>query len=360
MTMIAGLLTVLASSVLLAEASSAKAAVYYSLAATIIRLQHIAASDSGREMKTAVGTGFFVVYHHDLYLVSAGHMSKEGDLKARFETGPTEAPVVFNLAIPRGAWIHCQTPGEALLGKRPTIKPPDVAVAHVAWPDGLKLNAQRYCPEVCREGEDEVAGSPDGDPADQVLIAGYPKAFGLDAPRQRPLIRGGIVAMIGDFPYVHYAGEAAFADARVRVLDVKTFPGNSGSPVFIAAGFPRRRILTGMVSSGEEDLGIAIAEPVSRIREAIEYASNIPGGATATWLQASAPPSSHNATVRQVGRFQWRWRTMASCFSTDAIRSLPSGPRLWSFSISRSSARLSAKSVSAAARLASIPASPRD
>jgi Trypsin-like peptidase domain len=236
----------------------------------VIRLQRVNLSESGVELKEPVGTGFFVAYKDALYLVSAGHLSKAGDLRARLPVG--------ELSVPRQAWVV-----------HPSAKSVDVAVARVACPVGLKLNTLRF--------EDELATA-DPQPPEQILVAGYPRGFAFDAATQRPMIRQGIVSMMGDAPYVHYAGDQSMADGRVRVLDVRTFPGNSGSPVFRQSGFPGKRVLVGLVSSGDEELGIAISEPVSRIRETIEFAYAAKGAAEGL-IANLRQPTGPNAGTQQ-------------------------------------------------------------
>lgn len=227
---------------------------YYALSQTVIRLRHYSEKTSRIEPVDSVATGFFVRHHDALYLVSAGHVARMGDLFARV---PLADGSQQDLMIPRSAWtVHPSVQTSA--GR---IKPVDVAVARVAQPD-------RWQPQAVSSLD-----GPDPEPMDPIVVAGYPAVFAAAATVQRPLLRRGVVAMKNDSPYVNYAGENAMADARVRVLDVLTLPGNSGSPVFAAASFPAKKVIVGLVTAGDQDLGIAFAEPLSRIRETLDHAS---------------------------------------------------------------------------------------
>ena len=223
---------------------------YRELSNAVVRLRRYSVGEE-IEMKASVGTGFFVSYEGHLYLVSARHMKRAGDLVTEVNGR--------RLIIPRQLWTVHPLPG------RPReVNAPDVAVARIdELPEGFRVTPL------------EVSGSEeDPDPVANVIVAGYPRDFAIDAKIQRPLLRRGIVAMTNDSPFVKYAGDQSLADSRVRVLDVKTFAGNSGSPVFRAEGFPARLVLVGLVSSGDEELGLAFAEPVSRIRETLTHAAS--------------------------------------------------------------------------------------
>ncbi|MBI4903216.1 MAG: trypsin-like peptidase domain-containing protein [Acidobacteria bacterium] len=236
---------------------------YHTLSESVVRLWHYSETTGHPEPLDSVGTGFFVAHQDALYLVSAGHMSRTGDLMARV---PLANGSQQDLIIPRAAWIH----HPMALAASQAAKAPDVAVARVTLPEGWQ-------PQALKLGTEQ-----DPEPMDSIVVAGYPATLAA-APVQRPLLRKGIVAMKGDAPYLRYAGENTMADARVRVLDVLTLPGNSGSPVFAAESFPAKTILVGMVTAGEQDLAIAYSEPLSRIREAIGHAQKNLNKDTATW-----------------------------------------------------------------------------
>jgi hypothetical protein len=248
---------------------------YARLSEGVLRLYQFSEQGGDLQPLRPVGTGFLVRHSDHIYLVSAGHVSRLGDLYARI---PTPNHGVRELLIPRGAWVtHPSWSTPAIPTYRlpgappppPAIKPTDVAVARVPLPPDFPLQAF------------SLSGGVDPQPADDIMVAGYPKDFLADAHVQRPLLRKGIVAMHAAEPVIPAAGERALLDARVIVLDVLTFGGNSGSPVFAAPGFPNSRVVVGLVSSGDPQMALAFAEPVSRILETIEHA----GSATAVLTQ---------------------------------------------------------------------------
>ena len=83
---------------------------------------------------------------------------------------------------------------------------------------------------------------------------------------------------------VKYSGGEAYANAGVRVIDVRSFAGNSGSPVFRESGFEEAPLLLGVISAGDDDLDFAVAEPVSRVIEALEFAAERTPPAQASWV----------------------------------------------------------------------------
>ena len=243
------LIFLLGSGLAVSNAAEDPASAYRELSHTVVRLRRYSVGEQV-ELKASVGTGFFVMFEGQLYLVSAGHMKRAGDLATEVNGR--------RLIIPRQSWILHPLPG-----KPREMNGPDVAVSRIdELPEGFRVAPLRLSESV-----------QDPDPVANVIVAGYPRDFAIDAKVQRPLLRRGIVAMTNDAPFVKYAGDPSLADSRVRVLDVKTFAGNSGSPVFRAEGFPAKPVLVGLVSSGDEELGLAFAEPVSRVRETLEHAA---------------------------------------------------------------------------------------
>lgn len=242
----------------------------------VVRLYHYNEEGGRIQPLNPKGTAFLVWHGDALYLVSAGHMSQLGDLYARVAT----AKGMRELMVPRRAWVrHPATSHASSVAHRhrlpgappppPAVRPPDVAVARIAtatdWrPQGVALGA-------------------DPQTADEIIVAGYPQDFLAAAVRQRPLLRKGIVAMKPAEAVIPQAGENAVLDAAVVVLDVLTFGGNSGSPVFAATSFPERPQVTALVTSGDPGLAIAFAEPASRIRETLAHAAQSPAPAEAFW-----------------------------------------------------------------------------
>jgi hypothetical protein len=247
-----------------------------SLAGTVLRLYHYNVEGDRIQALGATGTAFLVTYGEALYLVSAGHMSQMGDQYARIMAGESKRELV----IPRAAWVPhpsaltAQTPARVTPGQPappPTVRPADVAVARVPWPGDWR-------PEAIALGH-----ACDPQEADRILVAGYPKDFLAHAAVQRPLLRQGIVAMKPGAAVIPQAGVNAVLDAGVLVLDMLTLAGNSGSPVFAAGEFASRKVLVGMVTSGDPELALAFAEPLARIQETLAYAASHRGAGEAFW-----------------------------------------------------------------------------
>jgi hypothetical protein len=116
-----------------------------------------------------------------------------------------------------------------------------------------------------------------------VLALGFPDYLGFELTEQRPLLRSGVVAMSTEVPTLKYLGGTSYAHERALALDVRSFPGNSGSPVFAATTFDEHPELVGLISAGDESLDFAIAEPVSRIVETLQLAETTAVTAQPTW-----------------------------------------------------------------------------
>lgn len=114
------------------------------------------------------------------------------------------------------------------------------------------------------------------DAIEEVLTVGFPNGL-VDARNLTPIVRGGVTATpVG----LDYEGEPAF------VIDAATFPGSSGSPVFVLARNPaslsgrhevlgRRVVLAGVISAlharrARGDVGRVAA------RDALEFSVNQP------------------------------------------------------------------------------------
>jgi hypothetical protein len=124
---------------------------------------------------------------------------------------------------------------------------------------------------VCTNGSNQLAEA-DPEPPQQILVFGYPRHLGTKLIDLQPLIRSGIVAMTSKEPFIRYSHDNSLADARMQVLDVRVFEGNSGGAVLRNTGPAGNQILLGLISAGDESLDVAYSEPVSRIREAIHHA----------------------------------------------------------------------------------------
>ena len=89
--------------------------------------------------------------------------------------------------------------------------------------------------------------------------------------------------MVTREPTLKYLGGQLYVREGAFALDVRSFPGNSGSPVFRESGFADEPVLVGLISSGDEQLDFAIAEPVSRIVETLRLAEKAAATTQPTW-----------------------------------------------------------------------------
>lgn len=254
---------------------------YQQLSRAIIRLEN--------DQRVPVGTAFFTIYDGDptnYYLITARHVATaEETLRARvpsqhLDTGKTE---IIELRIPGNQWIF-HPDSDRKIEKKGMIErlmPVDVAVAKIPPIRKRSVRGIRYCPGKCSSDKEEnqfLARDPD--PPMRILVWGFPNDLGFTLEEQRPFGRLGMVSMRAEEPFIRTDGD--LRDERVILLDAPLFPGNSGSPVF---SYPvaRQFKLAGMVSASNATANLAIAEPVSRISEAMRRAFMTKNRITSTW-----------------------------------------------------------------------------
>lgn len=289
---------VCASTVMANDAQPTAESLYQRLARTVVRFERV--PDEAPDKRTSIGTGFFVLYHNTLYLVTALHvLASSAPMHARIPALRQDSQQldVIELRVPHEAWVaHPSKPSELVDAEKPgakplAIRPVDVVVARLPWPPAHQLAPIR------------TFAAADPEPPEPVLVFGYPHDLGFALTEQRPLGRAGIVAMAAKAPYIFYYSDdnysnGSYADGRVRALDIRMFEGNSGSPVLRAAGIDKDRVLLGLVAGGDSNLDIAVSEPVSRIRETLEFAHSQDVPAEPEWLPAAAKGQGQNTQQR--------------------------------------------------------------
>jgi S1-C subfamily serine protease len=255
-----------------------KESLYQQLSRAIIRLE-------AAEEQKAVGTGFFAqdTVSLDLYLVTARHVV-QSDLRARVPSQRLDSheTEVIELRIPKDGWIfHPQHERKIrIAGEKEEVAAVDVAVAPISHIKERRVRAIAYCSHPCADAEEGRFLDEDPVPPRSVLVWGFPADLGFTLTEQRPMARYGMVAMVAEEPFVRT--DDLLRDERVILIDAPVFRGNSGGPVFDypASGSMK---LAGLISSTNPNLEYGIAEPVSRIREALEAARTSMPAARASW-----------------------------------------------------------------------------
>lgn len=259
---------------------------------TVIRLEVREPGPGESLVAKPAGSGFLVEFAETLFLVTARHLVEPvAELWSRiaYRQGAGGEVKVAELRVPRRTWVLHPSDRRRLYLRgrgRTVVEPVDVAVAKLPWPEGVLLEPLRYCPRSCRAGSHQFAAG-DPEPPAEVLMVGYPADLGFELREPRPMVRFGVVAMATTEPALKYLGSTSYANARALALDLRSFAGNSGSPVFRAAGFEEAPILIGLISAGDAELDYAIAEPVSRVVEALEWAARSEVSTQGAWVLAA-------------------------------------------------------------------------
>lgn len=262
---------------------------YHQLARAIIRLEDPATG-------TPQGTAFFANHASDdrfYYLVTARHVVEARRvLRARVssqrkDTGKTE---IIELSIPGETWFfHSTDPRTVAVGdSTETLFPVDVAIAKVPGIKERRLRTIGYCSGECVGETKHQFLDEDPQPPRRILVWGFPVTLGFTLEEQRPMARLGLVALVADQPFIRT--EKVLRDDRVLLLDAAIFPGNSGGPIFDYPALGNSIRLAGLVSATNTSLSFAIAEPVSRIAEAMDVAYPQTPQVQASWhLLVSRP-----------------------------------------------------------------------
>jgi hypothetical protein len=246
---------------------------YSQIGRTVIRLEHTTETTSEGNTKAVLannpdGTGFFVWSGDRLFLVSARHVvDSDHDLHARVKVynTVTQKSEILLLKLPRKNWIFHPDQGDA------GTNPVDVAVIKLTLPvwDGFVGNITGFWYEP-GEAEGSQVAAEDALPPEQIVTFGFPGDTGFKLLEQRPLARFGIISMHTGEKFIEV--ERSYANERCDILDIKAFPGNSGSPVMSATG--GTHVLGVLIASNNSDIGVM--EPASRIREILEIAKKTP------------------------------------------------------------------------------------
>lgn len=275
--------TALVLSLPLFAAEPSVESMHIQIARTVFRLEHQEViSRPGQEKPETVlkpdGTAFVVQHNDHDYLVTAGHVAKLGyDLRARVPAKrmDNQATEVIELYVPKESWVFHKSGPEIKEWRKGKARfyGVDVAVTPLLGIKDRTIVSFRSC-SPCSQGVKSQLAPDDPLPPLSVLITGFPSELGLNLTEQRPLFRSGIVALVASESLLPVDG--AFVDERSFVIDIRVQPGNSGSPVFNSDLFSGEIHLVGLVSATSDGGEFTIAEPASRIREAIEHAIEKP------------------------------------------------------------------------------------
>ncbi len=230
-----------------------------------------------------LGTGFLVNDPQPdgsprTVLVTAGHV---------FDNMPGPVAYIgYRTRTADGGWKYAPLPltirsGPSLLWTKSPDE--DVAVIAVQAP-----------PEFARAAiplnwlADEADFADTGiEPGDEMFVLGFPDGLSAN-PEGFPILRSGHVA---SYPLVSVPSYPRF------MLDMRTYAGGSGGPVFLASPIQRRPgaplagtpYVTGLLASAAERFAWAVALEAPAIRRAIALVDQTP--------PAAAPPATDGFTV---------------------------------------------------------------
>ncbi len=122
----------------------------------------------------------------------------------------------------------------------------------------------------------------DVSPPQRLLVFGFPTSLDVPLERVVALMRDGIAALKTEELLIRHAGK--YLDPSTFLVDSRVAPGNSGSPAIVFAG--GSVTLAGMIVGEVAELQLSIAEPTSRIREAIQVSADQRSDFT-TWSATS-------------------------------------------------------------------------
>jgi len=250
---------------------------YSQLNRAVIRLEHFEAiqqegSPNVITQNKSDGTAFFVHRGGSLFVVSARHVVEQPyDLHARVEclnttTGQKE---VILLKLPRNRWIFHPDNGDK------DTHFVDVASMRIRWIRDRTIKHFTYEPPGIENKDNNQLPLEDPVPPRRILVFGFPLDIGFQLLEQRPFGRAGIIAMRTGkrFLKMNMKGADKFAEERCYVIDAEAFPGNSGSPVLNEPSLTDSKLqLLGLLSGANPNMGFAVVEPVSRIREVLDLA----------------------------------------------------------------------------------------
>ena len=247
------------------NAQEKEESLYDQISRAVVRLEHIdVITRSGQNdtlnIPKSNGTGFFVLYKNNSFLVSTRHVvEKNYDLRARVKIRNIilNQFEVIELRIPKDSWVFHPNHGSN------SVRYVDVAA--------LKLPSIKN--RAILGIQESLFAEKDPEPPDDILVFGYPLVLGFELREQKPLARVGIVALIAKEKFLKLGSK--YVHKETRLLDVPMFPGNSGSPVFLKPSLGVKLELIGLVIAGNERLDYAVCEPISCIKEVLERTNNL-------------------------------------------------------------------------------------
>ena len=240
---------------------------YERLSRAILRLERVAeVTENGKKVPALApaGTAFMVGYKDKFFVVTARHVvSDKFDLLMRFQaTDNDKKNHTVSFVLPKDKWVFHPNSGDK------ETHPVDVAVMKISVMGSQPIAGFNYDPA----GADNQLPLVDPEPPEAFLLFGFPGDIGFELLEQKPMGRLGIISMKTGKKFLKIGDK--FAEERSIVVDTRAFPGNSGSPVFSTSG--NRPKLLGLLSASNADMSYSIIEPVSRIREVVELASQQP------------------------------------------------------------------------------------
>jgi hypothetical protein len=236
----------------------------------VVRLDAIikqTTKDNGEIERTfsSDGTGFFIHYEKDLYIVTARHIAEGGyDLAARVicQNKKVNKSEVLLLVLPKNRWIFHPNQGDEDTGYV------DVAVMKIPILSDYSIGCFKCKSTDLNSLKDNQLSLEDPQPPNDILVFGFPLDLGFKLLEQRPFARKGIVALVASDKFLKLDNK--FVEEKTRIIDCKIFKGNSGSPVVSTSKMELQGLIIGIIGK----MDFAMIEPVSRIKETLQIAKD--------------------------------------------------------------------------------------
>lgn len=251
---------------------------YSQIKRCVVRLEHSVkfleeGSETPKENIISDGTAFFVKYKQYLYIVTARHVvEKDYDLHARvpviYKPGEEdkEQQEIVLMKLPKIGWIfHSE-------GEDAKSRFVDIAVMKIYPVKDRNIVHFVYLGKDDPKPEENQLPENDSIPPQEITIFGFPTDIGFELQEQRPFGRRGIISFVAEDKFIKDS-EGKYFETRCFITDAEAFPGNSGSPVVnVPSIFKNKVELLGLIIATNNKQNFSIGEPVSRIREVLEYA----------------------------------------------------------------------------------------
>lgn len=235
------------------------------------------------------GTGFFVLYENDLFVVTARHVVKPPNLPGRqnltarvtVKNKTTGKDEIITLNLPFNGWIFDNFQGDE------KNHPVDVAVIKLSQDSKIIDYSNEWLlywiEHKPKESKKIRFATSDVEPPVKIIVFGFPRGVGFTLKSQTPFARSGVVSMCAEEAFIQIDGK--YLDPDACLIDTEIFGGNSGSPVF-----NEKFHLVGIAVAGNEGMDYGIMEPVSKIVNILKIAKDKPARDHQFWKSLQKGP----------------------------------------------------------------------